>query len=169
LDNSVCGGTKYANTEAESGSNRAQYGVPGETGPSDRELGYASIEGSQGYGRESGYNNTSANLGVDSSKNSDGLMADAGGRWGQDNELRAGWDESGIRGEVNLREFWDDFNIAQCRAIDGSIQYRRIKPGVYPVADGIPNRVGRIRGYGNSIVPQLAAVFIRSFLEAVEA
>jgi hypothetical protein len=26
--------------------------------------------------------------------------------------------------------------------------------------------VGRLRGYGNAIVPELAAIFIRSFLEA---
>jgi DNA (cytosine-5)-methyltransferase 1 len=36
------------------------------------------------------------------------------------------------------------------------------------VADGLPNRVGRIRGFGNAIVPQLAATFIRAFLEAEE-
>jgi DNA (cytosine-5)-methyltransferase 1 len=34
------------------------------------------------------------------------------------------------------------------------------------VADGVPERVGRIRGYGNAIVPQLAATFVRSFMEA---
>ncbi len=28
------------------------------------------------------------------------------------------------------------------------------------------NRVGRLRGYGNSIVPQVAAMFIRAFMEA---
>jgi hypothetical protein len=29
------------------------------------------------------------------------------------------------------------------------------------------NRIGRLRGYGNSIVPQLAAAFIRCFMESV--
>jgi hypothetical protein len=28
--------------------------------------------------------------------------------------------------------------------------------------------VGRLRGYGNSIIPQVGAVFIRAFLEAEE-
>jgi hypothetical protein len=28
------------------------------------------------------------------------------------------------------------------------------------------NRVGRLRGYGNSIVPQVAAAFIRAYLDA---
>jgi DNA (cytosine-5)-methyltransferase 1 len=29
------------------------------------------------------------------------------------------------------------------------------------------NRVGRLKGYGNAIVPQVAAVFIRAFLESI--
>ncbi|MFA7121397.1 MAG: DNA cytosine methyltransferase, partial [Bacilli bacterium] len=28
------------------------------------------------------------------------------------------------------------------------------------------NRVGRLRGYGNAIVPQIAAEFIRAYMEA---
>tara|TARA_Y100000593_G_scaffold34150_1_gene67076 strand:+ start:644 stop:1234 length:591 start_codon:yes stop_codon:yes gene_type:complete len=97
-----------------------------------------------------------------------GLVAHAIGGRRQDNQLQAGWDEPGIRGTVNLRDFWDQFDIAECRAIDGSVQYRRIEPGLLPVVDGIPSRLrtGLIRGYGNAIVPQLAATFIRSFLEA---
>ncbi len=61
---------------------------------------------------------------------------------------------------------WRLADRAYCHSINGGVEYRRIEPGTLPVATGIPNRVGRIRGYGNSIVPQLAAVFIRSFLEA---
>ena len=34
-------------------------------------------------------------------------------------------------------------------------------------ADKRDNRVGRLRGYGNAIVPQIAAVFIQSFMEGV--
>ena len=94
------------------------------------------------------------------------LMADARGGRGPENELRAGWDEPGIRGEVNLRDCWDNFDLAYCREIDGNTRVRRIESGTLPVATRIPNRVGRIRGFGNAIVPQLAATFIRSFLEA---
>ena len=42
---------------------------------------------------------------------------------------------------------------------------RPIEPSIRLLAHGVPNRVGRLRGYGNAIVPQLAAVFVRSFLE----
>lgn len=34
------------------------------------------------------------------------------------------------------------------------------------LADGIPNRMGQLRGYGNAIVPQVAQVFIEAYCEA---
>ena len=40
---------------------------------------------------------------------------------------------------------------------------RRVEPGVQPLAYGISQRVGRLRGYGNAIVPQVAAEFIKAF------
>jgi DNA (cytosine-5)-methyltransferase 1 len=42
---------------------------------------------------------------------------------------------------------------------------RRVKPGVRLLAHGLPARVGRLRGYGNAIVPQLAAEFIRAVMD----
>ena len=39
---------------------------------------------------------------------------------------------------------------------------RRIEPGSFPLAHGVPGRVGRLRGYGNAIVPQVAAQFIKA-------
>jgi DNA (cytosine-5)-methyltransferase 1 len=42
---------------------------------------------------------------------------------------------------------------------------RLVEPGTRPVANGIPARVGRLRGYGNAIVPQVAAIFVRSVME----
>jgi DNA (cytosine-5)-methyltransferase 1 len=37
------------------------------------------------------------------------------------------------------------------------------------LAHGVSNRVGRLRAYGNAIVPQVAAEVIRAFVEATEA
>ncbi len=42
---------------------------------------------------------------------------------------------------------------------------RRFEPGAFPVAHGLPDRVGRLRGYGNAIVPQLAAEFIQAWCD----
>ena len=77
-----------------------------------------------------------------------------------------------------------DYAIVYCR--DG--KSRRIpdaQSGILPLAHGIPrdlgrrfpqlarmvasaraNRVGRLRAYGNAIVPEVAAAFIRAYLEA---
>lgn len=44
-------------------------------------------------------------------------------------------------------------------------RWRPLEPGVVPLADGVPERLGRLRGYGNAIVPQLGAAFVRSFME----
>lgn len=43
--------------------------------------------------------------------------------------------------------------------------YRAVEPGTFPLAPGVPNRMGRLRGYGNSIVPQVAAEFLSAYLE----
>ena len=43
----------------------------------------------------------------------------------------------------------------------------RIKPGLSLLAYGVPNRVGRICAYGNAIVPQVAAEFIKAYMEAM--
>ena len=59
--------------------------------------------------------------------------------------------------------FWSSFDIIPCR--DGKA--RRIESGTFPLAHGVPGRVGLLRGYGNAIVPQVAAEFIQASLEAL--
>jgi DNA (cytosine-5)-methyltransferase 1 len=61
-------------------------------------------------------------------------------------------------------DFWRNFDIAHLT--DGT--QRRIEPGTLPMADGIPDRMGRLRGYGNAIVPQLAAEFIAAWVDVAE-
>ena len=58
-------------------------------------------------------------------------------------------------------DFWDGEYIP---CADGKA--RRTQPGIFPLAHGIPNRVGTLRGAGNAIVPQVAAVFITAFMES---
>lgn len=58
--------------------------------------------------------------------------------------------------------FWSDPDWLGCR--DG--KFRPVESGTFPLANGIPARVGRLRGYGNAIVPQVAAEFIKAFMAA---
>jgi DNA (cytosine-5)-methyltransferase 1 len=58
---------------------------------------------------------------------------------------------------------WSRFDILPCR--DGKA--RRVESGSFPLAHGIPGRMGLLRGYGNAIVPQVAEVFIRAWLDSL--
>jgi len=42
---------------------------------------------------------------------------------------------------------------------------RPTQPGLFPLAHGVPARVGRLRAYGNAIVPQVAAEFIGAVMD----
>jgi DNA (cytosine-5)-methyltransferase 1 len=56
-------------------------------------------------------------------------------------------------------------------AIDCSDGPRRVsaQPNSFPLAHGVPGRVGRLRAYGNAIVPQVAARFVEAVMSAVPA
>jgi len=57
--------------------------------------------------------------------------------------------------------FWAGARHISCA--DGKT--RRIEPGIFPLASGISNRVGILRGAGNAIVPQVGAVFITAYMD----
>ena len=56
---------------------------------------------------------------------------------------------------------WRNADWVFCR--DG--KWRPVESGTSPLAHGSPERVGRLRGYGNAIVAQAAEAFIASFLD----
>jgi DNA (cytosine-5)-methyltransferase 1 len=67
------------------------------------------------------------------------------------------WSDAGADGNY----FWN--NAVWLNGADGKA--RRSKSGVCLLAHGVPARVGKLRAYGNAIVPQVAAEVIRAFME----
>lgn len=57
---------------------------------------------------------------------------------------------------------WSDFQWVVCH--DGKA--RRIQSGLQPLGNGFPARVGRLRSYGNAIVPQVGAAFVTAYMQA---
>tara|TARA_R110000824_G_scaffold63495_6_gene166877 strand:+ start:971 stop:1825 length:855 start_codon:yes stop_codon:yes gene_type:complete len=83
---------------------------------------------------------------------------------------QAGGGASGVR-EVNesgdgsiSNGPWDGAVYIDC--LDG--KSRRVEPRISPLADGVPGRVVKLRAYGNAIIPQVAAEFVRAFMEIEE-
>jgi DNA (cytosine-5)-methyltransferase 1 len=88
---------------------------------------------------------------------------------------RIGADPTGPAAETSHAAdgYWTNAIWLPCR--DGKA--RRLEPGLEPLVDGIPfrlvgggtvegaSRTGILRGLGNAIVPQLAAEFVRAYLE----
>ena len=83
-----------------------------------------------------------------------------GGRDGAD-QRPAGSDGVGGEGSGASDVDWRAADWLRCR--DG--RWRPVGPGTCPLADGVPARVGRLRGYGNAIAPEVAATFVTAFLE----
>lgn len=88
--------------------------------------------------------------------------SDSQGRKGQNVRQAGLLNGAGDEGEPtdSNHGFWSDADWLGCR--DG--KFRPVEPGTFPLANGIPSRVGRLRGYGNAIVPQVAAEFVKAFM-----
>ncbi len=56
--------------------------------------------------------------------------------------------------------FWDAAEWLPCE--DGKA--RPIEPGIFPVAYGVPQRMVLLKGYGNAVVPQVAAAFVKALI-----
>jgi DNA (cytosine-5)-methyltransferase 1 len=69
--------------------------------------------------------------------------------------------EAGQERPTATTGFWCDAQWLPCR--DGKA--RPVEPGTFPLAYGTTARVGRLRAYGNAIVPQVAQTVIEAYLE----
>ena len=87
----------------------------------------------------------------------------SGSAQGQDISLQSqgagGCSESG---DICGHSFWSGIQAVQCK--DGKVRAIPTEPEIFPMANGVSNRVGTLRGAGNAIVPQVAAEIIRAFV-----
>ena len=103
----------------------------------------------------------SVDSGLVGNANGSGLRGDAGA--GDQSQAEGGNGAHGIHARPPSAAAWADLEWLPCR--DG--KYRPTQPGLRPLADGLATRVGRLRAYGNAIVPQVAATFIASVLDVL--
>lgn len=61
-------------------------------------------------------------------------------------------------------DFWTPCAWVLC----GDGKERPIEPGTFPMVDGASTDMGRLRAYGNAIVPQLAHAFVASVIEHLD-
>jgi DNA (cytosine-5)-methyltransferase 1 len=78
------------------------------------------------------------------------------------NAVRAGWEGSF---DVSSGEQSSEREPRYKRIVgaDGKARRVPVEPELYPLAYGLPGRVGLLRGYGNAIVPQVAREFVMAF------
>ena len=84
----------------------------------------------------------------------DGLAQSSIVRWGR----WSNGNSSGMCGEIQTSGRGSGSRPYQCQ--DGKTRRIPIEPALFPLAHGVPGRVGLLRGAGNAIVPQVAAAFI---------
>jgi DNA (cytosine-5)-methyltransferase 1 len=83
-----------------------------------------------------------------------GEVACSCGVWG------AGAGDAAASGRAARRGFWDGCDWLPC--LDGKA--RPAEPGTLPLADGVPRRMDLLKGYGNAVVPQVAAEFVNALI-----
>ena len=96
-------------------------------------------------------------------------MADAQSLGPQEREWAHGRQDAGggSQGGVDpagAGSFWSDAIWAG--GSDGKV--RRIEPCISLLAHGVPGRVGKLRAYGNAIVPPLAAEVVKALMETLD-
>lgn len=83
-------------------------------------------------------------------------------QWNKNSEAVAGCGGAMQPGPVN--GFWRDADWLYSR--DG--KWRPVRPGSFPLANGVSGRVGKIRAYGNAINIEAATAFIKAYMAAMD-
>ena len=90
-----------------------------------------------------------------------GSYADVSRQWNKNTEAASGCGSALRPGPLN--GFWRDADWLSCQ--DG--KWRPVVPGSFPLANGVPARVGRLRTYGNAINVEAATAFIKAYMATV--
>ena len=162
------GGLAYPQSGRERGSIEQQDGYTGEYRASGMAGGLANAYGEQVNSTDEGrlHAKSCRKSAAFRVANADGSGLQPGERdnppagYGDTPAAAGGDDRQGSTCQNN--SFWGAADWLLCR--DG--KWRPVEPGTFPLANGIPGRVGLLRGYGNAIVPQVAAEFIAAWKEA---
>ncbi|MBN8422855.1 MAG: DNA cytosine methyltransferase [Verrucomicrobia bacterium] len=143
------------NAVGDSSQNDFRLGTPQSGGCG--ELRHAPQPGSGGHAEFAG------GAGLDDSR----LAVTHGGRCQNEDQQHRHERQKASQWETNkfgVGSAWSHYDLIPCR--DGKT--RRIESGTFPLAHGVPGRVGLLRGYGNAIVSERAADFILCALEALQ-
>ena len=62
-------------------------------------------------------------------------------------------------------QWWKSSGYSSVLFRDGKHRVVPTEPALFPLANGVPNRVGLLRGAGNAIVPQVAAEVIKAYMD----
>lgn len=146
------GDCNYAGLEGQPGD------VDGARGRAD-EVGSAAAPGAAGRLADCGGERRQQDArGTPCHEETDGRAGRHGGEQNGDHQP-AGYGEVHLPGPTN--SFWRAADWLLCR--DG--KWRPVEPGTFPLANGVSARVGKLRAYGNAIVPQVAAEIIAAYME----
>ena len=66
-------------------------------------------------------------------------------------------------GPITATNFWANYAVIQCA--ERKSRKVPVEPALQPLAPRVQGRVGLLRSAGNAIVPQVAAEFIKAFME----
>jgi DNA (cytosine-5)-methyltransferase 1 len=80
-----------------------------------------------------------------------------------DKQIQKGWDREERYSSENSLAVSNWRTPIQLLFRDGKWRIIPVEPTLQPLANGVPNRVGILRGAGNAIVPQVAAEFIKAY------
>jgi hypothetical protein len=75
--------------------------------------------------------------------------------------------ERGCSGKLEREHAVDADARSQASGSDWLRCGETVEPCPAPLVDGFPGRLGLLRPYGNAIVPQVAAQFIRAYCETM--